>query len=44
MTTLTHASPILGHTLVSVTRQGETHFLPIVALMIRLATTATKDN
>lgn len=36
--------PILGHTLVAVTQQGEPHFLSIVALMIRLAPTATKDN
>lgn len=36
--------PILGRALVSPTRQGETHFLSIGTLMIRLAPTATKDN
>lgn len=36
--------PILGHTLESVTQQGEPHFHSIVALMIRLTPTATKDN
>lgn len=34
--------PILESSLVS--QQGEPNFLPIVALMIRLAPTATKDN
>lgn len=34
--------PVLKRALV--TQQGEPHFLPFVALMIRLAPTATKDN
>lgn len=34
--------PILDRALVW--QQGEPNFLPIVALMIRLAPTATKDN
>lgn len=34
--------PVLERALV--TQQGEPHLLPIVALMMRLAPTATKDN